>query len=388
MRSHSTSTHTCSASSILDHFREKARLIPKPNSDPDRASYIARYIASRGKTTHWEDDSAARRATLRLRGALRSRNRPQTVPSEPHEAAPEGCSVLEAIPPRNDRKRSSVTRASFDDSVKSREGWASERSRSVERRGSRYNSLPGGVNPEFRRRYRKDACEALRILVLGSQNSEGDPPPVCSDHIGTRQDVARLHELWAPLDPNDKGQIPSLSFVERFDAHRSTRVLAIRVVTCLTESHPSSSINLRLNDVILLMWPRAGPEEFDTILQWLREFRSYEKRVATPPVWRELVENFRYIDSDKHGTIQLEELLEANILGPDEVQELIDRYDADGDGEINEFEFLTTLCPDGYRAHPTSRKGEGARETMQGYTVEGLKVVFAPKQFDDVEFTV
>merc|ERR1712232_697597 len=66
------------------------------------------------------------------------------------------------------------------------------------------------------------------------------------------------------------------------------------------------------------------------------------------------VANFKYLDANGVGSIPYSYLEEAGLCSKEIVDKLRARYDVNHDNEIDATEFVSILCPVGFRPHPAS----------------------------------
>lgn len=256
---------------------------------------------------------------------------------------------------------------------------------------------------------RRDACQLMRIFVLGAVGNENvkskrDKENVFYESIGTKEDMAKLCDAWDKIDVDASGKVDMMelrSFGGRLmidvvaaNAWSSTVGVSGKTLEQVSgKSRLSGWLGLTppderakfaqrlvekmgivllssrkshftLEDVMRLMWSCASIDDLKLMREWCNELNlTRDKyRASTPPVLPSeeksaLQAVFSFFDKDGGGSLSVSELIMSGLMDRDYAKRFISEVDQDGSGEIDSSEFCELMCPNGFRAHEYSETG-------------------------------
>lgn len=307
--------------------------------------------------------SANRRPWLDYFDELRSGSRPpsasartRTSSGSPHEDH-DSCRKVQSA-------GSSSSRLSGRDGVRGlqdRDHSERRRGRQSSRAGSGAGEGSGHDEAQHIQRQR-EACESLRLLVFGRVGNEDwliqDRHRIFEVQRGTEAEIETFVEQWMLLDEDDSGTIDFTEFLDFFTKKKADKLLGMRCVRYLVgrtgEHHVYRTVDR--TDLIRLLWLKATDEDVKA-MEALFDLKKLSHATVEPPPLlpkrrkRELLENFRDLDSEGTGLVPYNELVLAGLTDKDMMKELREKYDKDGNGTLDFEEFLEMLCPYGFRAH-------------------------------------
>jgi len=267
---------------------------------------------------------------------------------------------------------------------------------------------------------KKDACILLRFFVFGMTDSrKADTPPepdaMFDEHIGTREQVYSLCNLWLQLDADLSGRVDITEF-RAFASHHLQDKVSVgvpcrlrwlrslwnedrdKVVAKIVEKLESHLLckksSFTIEDMMRLIWLRAQHTDLKTMNVWYQELleERARARVDSPPAlnreeFDDLCMVFRYYDDAGHGEISFEDLVSKGLVYPDDIQRCKNEWDSDGNGKLDMLEFCEMMCPVGHRASQESRIGtqkDGKRvifdNRINGWRLEKLPAAHAKWQ--------
>jgi Ca2+-binding EF-hand superfamily protein len=221
--------------------------------------------------------------------------------------------------------------------------------------------------------WKREACESLRILVFGEVGNENTPltlKDIYAQSMGSMEDVAKFVDFWLQIDEDDSGDIDFDEFLEFFAKSKHDRLLCMKCVKFLLGSDARNSIatgsrkgkrgTCTRDDIMKLLWLQAKPKDLEVMNQMFDLHRTMGARVKTPPMLpdkkrKQLLGNFNFLDRNstlgQQGLITYQDMMEAGFIDSEMMEELRAKHDQNGQGVINEQDFLEMLCPYGCRAH-------------------------------------
>jgi Ca2+-binding EF-hand superfamily protein len=216
-------------------------------------------------------------------------------------------------------------------------------------------------SPTVRRRGAREGCESLRMLVFGYVGNEewkqSEKAKVFEQKIGTKKEIRALYSFFSDLDENNTGGITIKNFHNFFTRSKEQRLLGWKAMLYLIGETTEKTATVQ--DFLKLLYLRADEKSIKEMMRWYDEESMSTKAVPEPPVisvktHQELVMNFKFIDYKRTGILTPADLVNAGLLDQDMCDELMAKFDANGDGTIEEHEFVEMLCPNGYRASQDS----------------------------------
>lgn len=256
---------------------------------------------------------------------------------------------------------------------------------------------------------RRDACQMMRIFVLGAVGNENvkskrDKENVFYENIGSKEDMMKLCDAWDKIDVDNAGKVDMMelrSFGGRLmidvvaaNAWSSTvgvsgktleqvsgkarlsgwlgltppderpkfaQRLVERMGSVLLSSRKS---HFHLEDIMRLMWSCASVDDLKQMRDWCNEcnLTRDKYRASTPPVLPDeeksaLQAVFTFFDKDGGGSLSVAELIMSGLMDRDYAKRFVSEVDQDGSGEIDSTEFCELMCPNGFRAHEHSETG-------------------------------
>jgi len=221
---------------------------------------------------------------------------------------------------------------------------------------------------------KRETCESLRLLVFGAVGNEGMRPSdkrihwMFEEGRGTVEEVQKLAKLWFQIDDDNSGDIDFSEFVDFFAKCKADRLLCMRCAKSLLGqdargilegghiSKSASAAKCTREAMMRMIWLKATEEDISLMNQIFDVYKIMLDRVTTPPLIskkkrRQLLENFNYLDTEKHGIIKYQDMWDGGLVDEPMMNELRAKYDRTGRGTINQDEFLEMLCPFGRRAH-------------------------------------
>lgn len=246
---------------------------------------------------------------------------------------------------------------------------------------------------------KKEACQLFRILLFGKVGNEHAKSPedvdaIFLEHLGSREQVSAVHNLYQRLDANDNGRVDAAemhSFLEHMQkkfkdglpqapkhgSHGSDIWLSLlvsrngdrdKVVARLCEKVESQLLGKKssfvIEDMMRLVWPRAQLPDLKAMKAWCQEMaeESARARVESPPAlssqeFDDLCTVFKHYDTEGSGAILFEELVGRGLIYADQVETCKTEWDADGNGVLDLLEFCEMMCPAGFRASQASKNG-------------------------------
>jgi len=204
----------------------------------------------------------------------------------------------------------------------------------------------------------REACESLRMLVFGHVGNEDwlvqDRHKIFEQQRGTEAEIDTFVEQWLLLDDDDSGTIDFNEFLDFFAKKKADKLLGMRCVRYLVGRREDNQVCRE--DLIRLLWLRATDADV-AAMEALFDLKKLQRAAVEPlPLLskrrrRELLENFKDLDSQGKGLVPYTELVMAGLADEDMMKELQAKYDKDGNGTLDFEEFLEMLCPYGFRAH-------------------------------------
>jgi len=258
---------------------------------------------------------------------------------------------------------------------------------------------------------RRDACQMMRIYVLGAVGNENvkskrDKENVFYENIGNKEDMVKLCDAWDKIDVDGSGKVDMME-LRSFGGRLMIDVVAAnawsstvgvsgktleqvsgggtsRLSGWLGQTPPderakfaqrlvekmgivllsSRKTGFTLEDVMRLMWSCASVDDLKLMREWCNEVNlTRDKyRASTPPVLPSeeksaLQAVFSFFDKDGGGSLSVSELIMSGLMDRDYAKRFISEVDQDGSGEIDSSEFCELMCPNGFRAHEHSETG-------------------------------
>lgn len=246
---------------------------------------------------------------------------------------------------------------------------------------------------------KKEACEALRIMIFGAVGNEG-----LSSHkekelwfqtltMGSRKQAHQLLIAWNLMTKDGailRADIPTVLTVattllkehlEAFigqeeDFDKIPQWFPIKsfeeipkqvqgIQEKLLQVLGAKRGTISFEDLTKLLWPAAQSSDIRDIRRVGKEtLEEAERQTVLPP--KELPEEdleglksvFRTIDVYGHGRLSLEQMVDDGFMVFDAASRRdFAFWDKDGDGYINETEFCGLMCPTGYRVDSKATYG-------------------------------
>eukprot|EP00397_Hematodinium_sp_SG-2012_P040335 GEMP01044174.1.p1 GENE.GEMP01044174.1~~GEMP01044174.1.p1 ORF type:complete len:484 (+),score=81.11 GEMP01044174.1:37-1452(+) len=210
-------------------------------------------------------------------------------------------------------------------------------------------------------RKQKDACNSLRMLVFGcllnENRSAGEQNTIYEECCGTKLQVKKLWEIWKRMDIDGSGDVGLDEFVKFFSTNKADRLLSWRAVQYLVYNGRTATIE----DFMKLIWSKAEDEHIELMMCYFRECAADDQRVKTPRlisrrIRRQLRETFRYLGKNGDKNISYSDMVDANLVDEETANALIKQFDKNGDGRIDEKEFLEMMAPSGTRAYEDQKE--------------------------------
>lgn len=209
----------------------------------------------------------------------------------------------------------------------------------------------------------REACESLRMLVLGAVGHEHLPDkdkPAFFAHLrrGTDQEVEHFCDLWRQLDADGSGDVDVDEFIAYFNKRRVDRLLGMRCVRWLMPKvQELGQEGVTKEDMLRLMWLHATEEDMEQMDVMFDYCRLRAVAMKPPKLLRkqrraELLDIFHELDRDNKGSVPFADLIDIGIADHSMIALLRAKYDKNRDGFFDRREFLEMLAPLGYRAHP------------------------------------
>lgn len=207
---------------------------------------------------------------------------------------------------------------------------------------------------------RRESCEALRLFIFGEVGNENehrtkDREKIFYQQCGSPEQVIALHKIWHRIDADGSGRVDVPEF-RAFAEKVGNKKLGDKAMQALLAKRSTFS----LEDLMRVIWPCAQPADIERMRKYIRDHLHRQQRVKTPPLLdpaelEGLIQTFRHFDTDKSGTISIEELVASGLLDREQAARYLHDWDQDGDGEMDELEFSRMLCPCGFRAYPDAK---------------------------------
>lgn len=204
------------------------------------------------------------------------------------------------------------------------------------------------------------ASENLRILCFGVVGNEhetrhSEREKVFYETSGTGEQLCKVFEFWNTLDTDGSNRVDIsewISFAEKCEFKKACEKVSAALL--------GKRSSFTFEDMLRCLWPCAQASDIDKMKKIIKEQQRAAKRVKTPPLldpseFEGLVQTFRHFDSDRSGTVSLQELVNCGLLDSDQAAQYMKDWDEDGSGELDELEFSRMLCPVGFRAYPEAR---------------------------------
>lgn len=205
--------------------------------------------------------------------------------------------------------------------------------------------------------FRREACDAVRIIVFGAIGNERETQTrerekIYHENCGTYEKVIKLWKVFGQIDEDHSGRIDILelkAYAEKINQKKSGEKASNALL--------GKKSLITVDDFMRLIWPCAQTEHLKKMNGWIKDYTSSIRRVKTPPVlpdteFEGLIENFRFFDADRSGTVSLDELVASGLIDEDEAKGYLSEWDHTGEeGTFNEMEFCRMMCPAGYRAY-------------------------------------
>lgn len=215
----------------------------------------------------------------------------------------------------------------------------------------------------------REACESLRFLVFGTVGAEGSKKrengAFYEQRIGTKEEVAKLHNIWVQMDEDGSGDVEFQEFLSFFSRSKADRLLGMRCVKFLVgnggDGSEEKATGCKIEDMMQLMWLKATQPDIDLMMRWFHESQYEMDRVQKPPLLpkkkrREILENFPSMAEDTKFGVSFAELIESGVVTEPTASELWHEYNVEGAYRITELQLLEMLCPNGFRAHEDVRR--------------------------------
>lgn len=264
---------------------------------------------------------------------------------------------------------------------------------------------------------RREASQSLRTFVFGyikegikSGMSAKDVDRVCRDKIGTKVQVGLLHAFWTKLDRDRSGSVDAKEFKTFVEMalkdiqDGQNRVRGGFSMTAFKDGSPEENATFAkqlidrvgyvlfgkkqtfvIEDMMRIIWPCCRNQELKLMKTWVNELELSSWRRDPPKQlskdeFEGLAAVFRFFDTDKSGSITVEELVLSGFIDKDQAAKMVLEVDGhDGDGELCMLEFCELFCPTGYRAHENAKIGtddQGQRlvfdDRMNGWRLEDM----------------
>lgn len=218
---------------------------------------------------------------------------------------------------------------------------------------------------------RRDACDSLRCLVFGFVGNEdwrrNDQYLIYEQRRGTKEEILQLFRVWAQIDEDGSGDVEYHEFIDFFSKTKADRLLGMKCVKYLVGSGGEEAAfeerrkGCTVEDMMRLIWLKATDEDVAVMLEIFKLAALHNKRLQTPKLLpkrkrHELLENFKWLDKNGKGIISYNDLVDGGLMDEETANELMQKYDTDGSGDLDAQEFLEMLCPHGYRAHQGSQR--------------------------------
>ncbi|XP_063712872.1 calmodulin-A-like [Symsagittifera roscoffensis] len=162
----------------------------------------------------------------------------------------------------------------------------------------------------------------MMMLAMGDEHEYSDHPELC--HL-TEEEVGEFKEAFKLFDKDGDGTI-------------STKELGI-VMRSLGQNPTEQELTDMINEV---------DEDGNGTLEFKEFLIMMARRMSSDDIEQEIRDAFRVFDKDGSGTISAAELRTVMTtlgekLTDEEVDEMIQEADIDGDGEINYEEFVKMM---------------------------------------------
>jgi hypothetical protein len=226
---------------------------------------------------------------------------------------------------------------------------------------------------------RREASESLRILVFGYIGNEAkrheEKNVIFEQKRGSLRELNALAAIWIELDSTCSGIIEQDDFLYYFDT-REDQLLCAKVMLYIDDFHRSKSKTTQTKeqhekrksrvghkctrkDLLQVMWCGAGKKDLEVMQDEMIIYHLEAVKTPTPPLLSaaqvdELIANYKYLDQNNSCSIPYAYLEEAGLCSREIVNQLKKKYDVNQDNEIDPVEFITMLCPVGFRPHPAS----------------------------------
>eukprot|EP00397_Hematodinium_sp_SG-2012_P026153 GEMP01027375.1.p1 GENE.GEMP01027375.1~~GEMP01027375.1.p1 ORF type:complete len:464 (-),score=129.65 GEMP01027375.1:909-2300(-) len=215
---------------------------------------------------------------------------------------------------------------------------------------------------------RREACSAVRLLVYGEViNDPKELDKVCNESIGAKDKVVQLWRRWRALDADNSGRVDVPEF-RTFVRKQLSGEQLDKVETAIKDIFGKKS-SCSLDCLMRVIWPTADTAAVKLMKTWIDEHQAQMCRVKTPQLIREderlgLVELFRYFDTDRSGTLSMEELVSSQLLDREQATRYLADFQKSREDELNLDDFLNIFCPVGYRVSEdvfVARDADGCR---------------------------
>lgn len=217
---------------------------------------------------------------------------------------------------------------------------------------------------------RKAACDALRLFVFGHVGNEHidekthpkEKDATYYETRGTTEQVETLGSLWTSLDKDGNGWCDISEFREFLQQKGLTkqqREWGERTVSLLLGKKSSFCIE----DMMRILWPCAPVEKLLEMTGIVEDAKEKEQTYIPPPVVipsddREALKHiFRHLDEEDKGRVTFQMLADGGLIDKTALSRYIDEWDPvfNSDGTLGIEDFITMLCPVGYRAAEDAR---------------------------------
>ncbi|CAJ1345797.1 unnamed protein product [Effrenium voratum] len=212
---------------------------------------------------------------------------------------------------------------------------------------------------------RREACESLRTLVLGSSvehSPEKEKEWIAQHRRGTEEEVETFCHCWCQMDVDADGDVDLDEFAGFFSKRKVDRLLGLRCVRYLMpragQAGGQAKAAVTKEEMMRLMWPHATTEDMDYMCTVFDHGRLRAIEVQPPKMLprkrrNELLKCFDEMDRQNLGLVPYSDLIPAGVADQNMVKVLRDKYDKDSTGNFDKNAFLEMMAPLGYRAHPS-----------------------------------
>lgn len=258
-----------------------------------------------------------------------------------------------------------------------------QRSQVASKRGSVHTQIPMPESILPGRRLcllRRNACEALRLLILGTVGNEEAPDEktrlaILLEGLGRRADVVKVfNELWRKLTPNDPMGLVTIDDLQRYLLDRFhakvQRQQVERVIACILDKHKDGFMGfIGLAHIVRLVWPGSSNEQLQRMLRFVDEFQEDERcHVPEPPAlpnedYKALWTTFHHLYKQSVGKgITFDILVRERYCDADQANRYRSDFGLHRDDEINLQVFLMMMCPVGFRAFKSAVVGTSEKD--------------------------